>query len=75
MDPDELLAGIMALSRRYWKRLPLDEHLRDEAGRMAHMINQLVDHIEMGGSLPRNFTRHAEVMAAAAKRAAEQAGC
>jgi hypothetical protein len=29
----------------------------------------------MGGALPRNFTRHAEVRAAAVKRAAEQAGC
>lgn len=75
MDPDEVLAEIMALSRRNWRKLPIDEHSHEEAGRMAHKINQLVDWIAMGGRLPRNLTRHAEIQAAAAKRAAEQAGC
>jgi hypothetical protein len=29
----------------------------------------------MGGALPMHFTRHHEIMAEAAKRTAEQAGC
>lgn len=75
MDPDKLLEEISAISRGGVHRLQPGHESLHQLRTLSHKINQLVDWIEMGGRLPRDFTRHNEVMAEAAKRAAELAGC
>lgn len=75
MDPDQLLADINAISRGGVHRLEPGEEALRQLGTLSTKINQLIDHIGMGGRLPGHFTRHAEIRATVAKREAEQAGC
>ena len=67
MDPDKLLEEISAISRGGVHRLTPDEAYK-ALQTLAHKTNQLVDHIEMGGREPAHFTRHREIMVAAAIR-------
>jgi hypothetical protein len=74
LDPDLLLEEISKISRGGVHRLEPGE-ARDQLQTLAHKVNQLVDHICMGGALPRHFTWQHELAATVAKRTAKQAGC
>ena len=75
MDPDKLLEEISAISRGGVHRLQPGQEAWDQLQTLSHKVNQMVDHICMGGRLPKHFTRYHELRAEVARRVAEQAGC